>query len=90
MPLCLVNKLRKKFLFSNYLAQISDIANEKTILHTKKKTPQKIFQQGYLAEFTSRVNFEMLYHNRVEEPKYCSGISENVRLPQNLLQKFKK
>lgn len=56
-----------------------------------KKVPQNIFQQGYLAAYASRVNCEMLwYPNRVGEPKYCSGVSQIIRLPQNLLQKFKK
>lgn len=56
-----------------------------------KKVPQNIFQQGYFAAYASRVNCEMLwYPSRVGEPKYCSGVSQIVHLPQNLLQKFKK
>lgn len=82
---------KRPILLSNYLAQFSGLYSEKATWQSKKEIPQKIFQQGYLAAFTSRVNSEMLwYHNWVEEPESCSGFSENVHLPQNFLQKFKK
>lgn len=95
MPLCLVN-IKKFNYFLNYLAQTSSIHNEKkkhagNKKKKEKRVPQIIFQQEYLAAFTSGLNSKMSwYPNSVEEPKYYSGIFENIHLPWNLLQKFKK